>query len=92
MAASVSTKKEPTMKLLKFGIRSWITIASALSFLGGWVMLVHAPKPAQLPAFVSAVPTLAPLPPLSDGVTNVQSQSIFNIQPRRRSMFKTGGS
>ncbi len=35
------------MKLLKFGIRFWITITSVLSFLTGWIMLAHAPKPNQ---------------------------------------------
>jgi len=81
------------MKLLKFGIRTWITIASVLSFLAGWVMLVHAPKPAQLSVFNTAptLPTLEPLPPLGMDTNNIQSQSLF-LRPRSRSFFRTGGS
>ena len=80
------------MKTLKFGLRFWITITSVLSFVGGWIMLVHAPKPAQL--FPDPAPTLAPLPPLFDNSNNnAQSQSLFGFQPRRSSsFFRTGGS
>jgi len=81
------------MKLLKFGIRMWITIASVLSFLVGWVMLVHAPTPAQLTVFNSTntLPTLEPLPPLGEDLNNIQSQPLF-LRPRSRSFFRTGGS
>jgi hypothetical protein len=81
------------MKLLKFGIRTWITIASVLSFAVGWVMLVHAPKPAQLSIFntTNALPTLEPLPPLGTDLSNFQNQTMF-FQPQRRSFFRTGGS
>jgi hypothetical protein len=80
------------MKILKFGLRFWITAASVLSFVGGWIMLVHAPKPYQLFQRTTAQ-ALEPLPPLSDFGTgnNVQSQSFF--QPRQRNaFFRTGGS
>lgn len=92
------------MKLLKIGIRFWITITSVLSFLTGWVMLAHAPKPNQSNSAsrnVSvSVPTLEPLQPLSnfgDGDNNFQSQQpLFSVQPSVRSQFrpsfKTGGS
>jgi hypothetical protein len=91
------------MKLLKIGIRFWITITSVISFLTGWVMLAHAPKPNQTnsPATNLAVPlpTLEPLNPLpsfgSDDDT-FQNQSLFNAQPSVRSQFRpsfrTGGS
>ena len=81
------------MKLLKFGIRTWITIASVLSFLAGWVMLVHAPKPAQLAIFntTNTLPRLEPLPPLGTDLSNFQNQTQF-FQPQRRSFFRTGGS
>ena len=89
------------MKLLKIGIRFWITIASVASFAVGWIMLVHAPKPYQPSQTVNAaLPTLEPLPPLSQfGFGNdnsFQNQPMFNVQPRPRngfnSFFRTGGS
>lgn len=91
------------MKILKIGIRFWITLTSVLSFLTGWVMLAHAPKPT--PAFsnsanISApLPTLEPLRPLSEGGSggdNLQNQPLFSVQPSVRSQFRpafrTGGS
>ncbi len=89
------------MKFLKFGLRLWITVVSLLSFLGGWIMLGHAPKPSQSgsspEAIASPLPTLEPLPALiqNDG-NSVQSQPFFSNQPRntfRQSpFFSTGGS
>jgi hypothetical protein len=35
------------MKLFRKLLRYWIAIASVLSFLGGWVILAHSPKPVQ---------------------------------------------
>jgi len=90
------------MKSLKFGLRFWITITSVLSFMGGWILLVHSPKPAQLQFSLgsqSSVPTLEPLPPLSafgSGGNNSQNQPLFSIQPRQHfssnPFFRTGGS
>ena len=92
------------MKLLKIGLRFWIALSSLLSFVAGWILLAHAPKPVQADqsSLVAAtpVPTLAPLPPLSafdaDG-GNFQDQPLPGIQPRSRSrffdsFFTTGGS
>ncbi|MEP7134281.1 MAG: hypothetical protein ABI904_05060 [Chloroflexota bacterium] len=89
------------MKLLKLGIRFWITLTSLLSFASGWIMLAHAPKPSQAEYSSASVTTLEPLPPLSDfnaGGNNFQNQPSFDIQsqPRARlgfnSFFSTGGS
>lgn len=91
------------MKFLKLGLRLWITVTSLLTFLVGWIMLAHAPKPSpSSPAAansVAAVPTLAPLPPLSgNNNSNLQDQNPFqfNDQPqtifRPRPFFSTGGS
>ncbi len=94
------------MKLLKFGLNFWITITSVASFLTGWILLAHAPKPIQNNSSprveVAPLPTLEPLAPLSDfnsGFNNAQPQAqsspFFNFQPRRRSNFGsffTGGS
>ena len=90
------------MKLLKIGLRVWLTIASVLSFIGGWILLVHAPKPSQGTSLYGATtktrPTLEPLPPLpSFGGGDDDSQNqLFNVQPnfqaRSRPAFRTGGS
>ena len=91
------------MKLIKLGIRFWITLTSVLSFLTGWIMLAHAPKPVQSNSSSDSIsaplPTLEPLHPLSDfgsGEDNFQNQSFFSVQPNVRSQFRpsfrTGGS
>lgn len=58
------------MKLYRFALSIWITLASGLSFLLGWVILAHSPKPIQSvpvqsvqPAALSqtVLPTLTPL-------------------------------
>ncbi len=95
------------MKILKLGLRLWITVTSLMSFLVGWVMLAHAPKPntsnsaaANPASSVAPMPTLAPLPPLMGNNNNSdfqnQNQFQFNDQPqiiiRPRPLFSTGGS
>ena len=88
------------MKLFKLGLRFWITMTSVLSFVGGWILLVHAPKPFQSSAASSAaitpLPTLEPLPPLGSQNSNSPNQSFFNVQPvpraQARPFFQTGGS
>jgi len=89
------------MKILKFGLRSLITVTSLLSFVGGWIMLVHARKPAPLipDAGTSNVPTLEPLRPLNEfdpGNVNFQGQPLFSVRPRQSfaggPFFRTGGS
>jgi hypothetical protein len=56
------------MKSLKKFIRIWIAGASLVGFMGGWLLLAHAGKPAplqsQTPNSVTTLPTLAPLPSL----------------------------
>jgi len=87
------------MKLFKSGLRMWITAVSVASFLGGWIMFVHSPKPyrSSLPSD-GILPTLEPLPPLF-GPNDIgrQDQPLFAFQPGNRSnigmpLFRTGGS
>jgi hypothetical protein len=54
------------MKLFRKLLRYWIGIASVLSFLGGWVILAHSPKPVQPQSTSASVsPTvLSTLPPI----------------------------
>ncbi len=91
------------MKFLKIGIRFWITITSVLSFLTGWIMLAHAPKPTQssfgTTNVATPLPTLEPLNSLStfgSDDNNFQNQPLFGVQPNTRSQFRpafrTGGS
>jgi len=88
------------MKILKFGLRLWITIASIFSFLVGWILLSHSPKPVQpgtLPeGIVTPLPTLEPLSTDDGQSFQNQQQLFFNNQPqpafRSRPFFSTGGS
>jgi hypothetical protein len=81
-------------------MRFWILITSVASFLVGWAMLAHAPKPVQ-PSSVPAAPTLAPLQPLQFGNQNndddfnnffQNSPNIIQRQPSFGPTFRTGGS
>ena len=87
------------MKLLKLGLRIWITLTSVSSFLAGWVLLAHSPKPAQPKSAPSVVvtplPTLAPLnlggstgSSFQNTPLVVQQPSVFAPAP----IFRTGGS
>jgi hypothetical protein len=87
------------MKPFKFGLRIWITVSSLLIFLTSWIMFGHSPKPIGSPqAYITPLPTLAPLPPISGSVNTQQPNSgfsffsLFNNRPRSRSMFVTRGS
>ena len=76
------------MKALKTSLHIWIALASTLSFLGGWVMLAHSPKPIQ-PVQQAAVVSITPLPTLppiqffNDGFANgsIQNSIVPNPQP-----------
>jgi hypothetical protein len=50
------------MKVFRKAMRIWIAIASVFSFLGGWAILAHSPKPVQ-PATIqpAALPALPPI-------------------------------
>ncbi len=69
------------MKLWKNLIRIWLTLVSLASFLVGWVVIAHAPKPGQfqpanvLPANVPAMPKLDPVPSLDQVMNSNQSQT-----------------
>jgi hypothetical protein len=85
------------MKIIKFGLRFWITLGSVFSFLFGWAIFSHSLKPAQPVSHIASLPTLAPLPPMntlgSDPALGFQQsqQPSFN-QSFFRPRFMTGGS
>ena len=83
------------MKPLKLVLRIWITVGSVLSFLLGWALLSHAPKPASIFSLFSSpansssaadsstlnqLPTLAPIPSLNSLINN-PSAATTNLQP-----------
>ncbi len=83
------------MKLWKTLIRIWLTLASVVSFLVGWVALAHAPKPNQFnPSNVPAAPRLDPVPSLDDFTNSNRSQPQIVVRPRQQSMpvLRSGGS
>ena len=82
------------MKLWKSLIRVWFTLASIASFLVGWVVLAHAPKPNQFNASnVPSLPRLDPVPTLNDVMVSAPSEGFFQQQPRQRTMIlRSGGS
>jgi hypothetical protein len=91
------------MKMFKFGLHLWIALTSVLSFVAGWILLAHAPKPGQgTPAstfLVTPLPTLEPLPSLnfvpSNNTSTLQLPPIVIQVPRASApmpIFRTGAS
>jgi hypothetical protein len=80
------------MKFWKNVIRIWFTLASLASFLVGWAVLAHAPKPNQFnPSNVPAMPRLDPVPSLNQVMLSDQSPSF--VQPNQRArVLRSGGS
>jgi hypothetical protein len=68
------------MKIFRKLLRYWIAIASVLSFLSGWVILAHSPKPVQ-PQPVTIQPAALPnLPPIQayGGTTTNNGVTFFS--------------
>ena len=95
------------MRIVRFLLRLYIAVTSVFSFLVGWILFAHSPKPvsaapAAAAAEVTPMPTLAPLPPLdlsgSSLGDNSGSLPQFSVQSppvgmfQPRSFFSTGGS
>jgi len=80
------------MKILKKIIRVWFTLASLASFLVGWVVLAHAPKPNQFdPSSIPSIPKLDPVPSLDQVILSGQSESFFSTN-QRNVVLRSGGS
>jgi hypothetical protein len=83
------------MKFWKSVIRIWFTLASLASFLVGWAVLAHAPKPNQFNlSGVPAMPRLDPIPSLEQVMLSGQSQSSqsFTQRSQRSVVLRSGGS
>lgn len=80
------------MKLWKNIIRVWFTLASLASFLVGWVVLAHAPKPNQFdPADLPALPKLEPIPSIDQLMFSQPSVNILRSN-QRVVVLRSGGS
>jgi hypothetical protein len=80
------------MKIWKKIIRIWFTFASLFSFLIGWAVLAHAPKPNQFnPARIQSMPQLDPVPSLDQVMLSGNSQTLFRPS-QRRMILRSGGS
>jgi len=90
------------MKAFKALLRIWITVASVLSFLGGWALLAHSKKPLQpVQSAQSAAVNIAPLPTLppiqffSQGAFSDTNNFTVNNNPAplmSAPLLMTGGS
>jgi len=80
------------MKFWKSIIRVWFTLASLGSFLVGWAILAHAPKPNQFdPSSIPSIPKLDPVPSIDQVMQSEQSQNFFR-PTQRRVVLRSGGS
>ena len=84
------------MKLFRKVLRYWIAIASIFSFLGGWVILAHSPKPVQpqsnsvQPAAQPGLPALATLPPIQAyGSTSNNGLTFFSNNAQANAQVNT---
>lgn len=67
------------MKIFKKALRVWIGIASVLSFLGGWAILAHSPKPVRAATVQAA--SLPAIQAYGDSNNNT-GQGFFPIIPQ----------
>ncbi len=77
------------MKRFQQILRTTIATGCAAGFLGGWVLIAHAGKPAPAPAPLPPIVAPAPLPPIN------APSSLQPLPPMRstlRSRLRTGGS
>jgi len=75
------------MKLFRKALRYWIAITSVLSFMGGWVILAHSPKPVQ-PVTVQSI-TLPAIQPF-DGNVNTNSPGFFSDNSQANPQLRSG--
>jgi len=81
------------MKIWKSIIRVWFTLASLGSFLIGWAILAHAPKPNQFdPSSIQSMPRLDPVPSIQQVMNSGEAQSLFRPNQQRMAVLRSGGS
>jgi len=77
------------MKRFQQVLRAIIATGSVMGFLGGWVLIAHAGKPATAPAPLPPLVAIAPLPSIN------APSSLQPLPPMRstlRPRLRTGGS
>jgi hypothetical protein len=80
------------MRFWKSVIRIWFTLASLASFLVGWAVLAHAPKPNQFnPSDIPPMPKLDPVPSLDQVMFPEQSLGLFHPN-QSMAVLRSGGS
>ena len=92
------------LKAVKTVLRFWIALTATGSFLAGWALFAHSPKPVQSNSGATSqaapLPTLAPLAPLdlsgNSSGAGIQSP-MFTVQQRsslfaQAPLLRTGGS
>jgi hypothetical protein len=77
------------MKFFRKILRYWIAFASIISFLVGWVILAHSPKPVQA-ATVQPSVTLPKLPPIQAYSSNNNGQEFIPNNAPTNSVPNTG--
>jgi hypothetical protein len=78
------------MKIFRKVLRYWIALASILSFLGGWVILAHSPKPVQqVVVQQAALPNLPPIQAFGSNVTT-NGPSFFSNTAPTNPQFNSG--
>ena len=84
------------MKIIKKGMRVWLTAASLFSFLVGWIFFAHANKPASLQVSQPTVSAPAQNQTVRSFNNNSQTGSFpFSFQSQSQSFsprLRTGGS
>ena len=91
-----------TVKPFKIFLRYWFAITSVLSFMAGWIILAHSPKPVQPTKANNDIAPLPTLPPIQTfGNDNNNNAFGFfsnnNVQTNSQSglgfpRMRTGGS
>lgn len=90
------------MKPTKIILRYWFALTSVLSFVGGWIILAHSPKPINpnsgSSSSLAPLPTLPPIQSFGSQNNNNNGFGIFS-SPQSNSqqnfgipMMRTGGS
>jgi hypothetical protein len=64
------------MKPFRKLLRVWIALASVASFLGGWAILAHSPKPVQSQPGTAQQTVLPDLPPIQAYGSNVNNNGL----------------
>ena len=79
------------MKKFKNALRYWFAITSLLSFMGGWIIFAHSPKPVQPTTVVSSAPLLN-LPPIQAFGSTTNNGVVLSRPSSGFPVLRTGGS